>query len=137
MKTPSFIITCLPRKNLSLNGIWATLSQRPLGIEHAQAMTSLNPQYNIGWIFSFKVFIMEPCNSLEDIIKHMEPSLLQGYNKFMQELILQGICYHNFTFDTLNRYLLDFNKEAYEAVCEKALSYYDTHATKEIKSTGI
>ena len=80
---------------------------------------------------------MEPCNSLEDIIQHMEPSLLQGYNKFMQELILQGICYHNFKFDALNRYLLDFNKEAYEAVCEKALSYYDTHATEQIKSTGI
>ena len=49
---------------------------------------------------------MEPFNSLEDIIQHMEPSLLQGYNKFMQELILHGICYHNFKFDTLNRYFL-------------------------------
>ena len=66
----------------------------------------------------------------------MEPSLLQGYNKFMQEVIIQGICYHHDTFDPLNSYLLDFNKETYEAVCEKAISYYDMHATKEIKSFG-
>ena len=79
---------------------------------------------------------MEPCNSLEDILQHMEPSLLQGYNKFMQEVIIQGICYHHLTFDPLNSYLLDFNKESYEIVCEKAISYYDMHATREIKSFG-
>ena len=54
----------------------------------------------------------------------------------MQEVIIQGISYHHLTFDTLNRYLFDFNKEAYDAVCEKAISYYDMHATKEIKSFG-
>ena len=52
----------------------------------------------------------------------------------MHEVIIQGICYHNLNFGTLNRYLFDFNKKAYDAVCEKAISYYDTHATKEIKS---
>ena len=39
-------------------------------------------------------------------------------------------------YDTLNRYLLDFNKEVYRELCEKAISYYDMHATKEIKSFG-
>ena len=53
----------------------------------------------------------------------MEPSLLQGYNKFMQEVIIQGICYHHLTFDPLNSYLLDFNKEAYEAVCDFLLRH--------------
>ena len=56
--------------------------------------------------------------------------------KFMQEVIIQGVSYHHLTFDTLNRYLFDFNKGAYDAVCEKAISYYDMHATKEIKSFG-
>ena len=77
---------------------------------------------------------MQPCNSLDDILQHVDPSTIQCYKKFMQEVIIQGICYHNLNFETLNRYLFDFNKEAYDAVCEKAISYYDTHATKEIKS---
>ena len=79
---------------------------------------------------------MQPSNSLDDILQHMDPSTIQGYKTFMHEVIIRGICYHNLNFDTLNRYLLDFNKEAYDAVCEKAISYYDTHATKEIKSFG-
>ena len=79
---------------------------------------------------------MQPSNSVDDILQHMDPSTIQGYKTFMHEVIIQGICYHNLTFDTSNRYLFDFNKEAYDAVCEKAISYYDTHATKEIKSYG-
>ena len=79
---------------------------------------------------------MQPCNSLDDILQHVDPSTIQGYKKFMHEVIIQGICYHNLNFETLNRYLFDFNKEAYDAVCEKAISYYDTDATKEIKSYG-
>ena len=79
---------------------------------------------------------MQPCNSLDDIFQHVDPSTIQGYKKFMQEVIIQGISYHHLTFDTLNRYLFDFNKGAYDAVCEKAISYYDMHATKEIKSFG-
>ena len=67
-------------------------------------------------------------------LQHMDSSIIQGYKKVMHEVIIQGICYHNLNFGTLNRYLLDFNKEAHDAVCEKAISYYDTHATKEIKS---
>ena len=69
-------------------------------------------------------------------LQHMDSSIIQGYKKVMHEVIIQGICYHNLNFGTLNRYLFDFNKKAYDAVCEKAISYYDTHATKEIKSYG-
>ena len=67
-------------------------------------------------------------------LQHMDSTITQGYDKFMHEVIIQGICYHSLNFGTLNRYLFDFNKKAYDVVCEKAISYYETHATKEIKS---
>ena len=38
---------------------------------------------------------MQPCNSLDDILQHMDPSTIQGYKTFMHEVIIQGICYHN------------------------------------------
>ena len=79
---------------------------------------------------------MQPSNSLDDILQHMDPSTIQGYKTSMHEVIIQGICYHNLNFGTLKGYLLDFNKEAYDAVYEKAISYYDTLATKKIKSYG-
>ena len=81
-------------------------------------------------------FTMEPCNCLDQLLQHVDPSTIQGYKKFMQDII-QGICYHNLNFETLNRYLLDFNKEAFDTFWEKVISYYDLHATKEIKSYGI
>ena len=34
---------------------------------------------------------MQPSNSLDDILQHMEPSLLEGYKMFMHEVIIQGI----------------------------------------------
>ena len=80
---------------------------------------------------------MEPRNSLDKLLQHEDPSTVQGYKKSMQEVIIQGICYHNLNFETLNRYLLDFKKEAFDTFCEKAISYYELHATKEIKSCGI
>ena len=79
---------------------------------------------------------MQHSNSLDGILQHVDPSTIQGYKKFMHEVIIQGVSYQNLNFDTLNRYLFDLNKEAYDAVCEKAISYYDTHASKETKSYG-
>jgi len=79
---------------------------------------------------------MEPCNSLDQVLQHIDASTIQGYKRFMHEVIIQGICYHHINFDTLNRYLLDFNKEAFASICEKAISYYDMYATDEIKSFG-
>ena len=80
---------------------------------------------------------MKPSNSLDDILQHMEPSLLEGYKMFMYEVIIQGICYHNLNVDTLNRYLFDLNKEVMNELCAKALSYYEMHAPPKIKSFGI
>ena len=78
---------------------------------------------------------MQPSNSLDDILQHMEPSLLEGYKMFMHEVIIQGISYHNLNVDTLNRYLFDLNKEVMDELCAKAISYY-MHAPGKIKSFG-
>ena len=37
---------------------------------------------------------MEPCNCLDQLLQHVDPSTIQAYKKFMQDII-QGICYHN------------------------------------------
>ena len=79
---------------------------------------------------------MQSCNSLDDILQHVDTSIIQGYKTFMHEVIIQSICYRNLNFDTLNRHLLDFNKQAFDIICEKAISYYDMPATKDIKSFG-
>ena len=76
----------------------------------------------------------EQSKRLEEILQQMDPSLLQGYKKFMHELI---ISYHDFTVDTLNRSLLDLNKDAMNQIVQKALSYYEMHAPEKIKSFGI
>ena len=79
---------------------------------------------------------MEQSSSLDDIIKQMDPSLLQGYKKFMHEVIIQGISYHDLNCETLNRYLFDFNKDVMEQICQKAVSYYEMYAPEKIKSFG-
>ena len=76
----------------------------------------------------------EQSNRLEEILQQMDPSLLQGYKKFMHEVIIQGISYNDFTFDTLNRYLFDLNKDVMNQLFQKSLSYYEMHAPENIKS---
>ena len=78
----------------------------------------------------------EQSNRLEEILQQMDPSLLQGYKKFIHEVIIQGISYHNLTFDTLNRYLFDLNKDVMNQIFQKAISYYEMHAPEKIKSYG-
>ena len=80
---------------------------------------------------------MEPSSSLDNILQHMDPSLLQGYKKFMHEVIIQGICYHNLTMETMNRYLLDLNQHVTDNIVGNALSYYEMQAPPKIKSFGI
>ena len=79
---------------------------------------------------------MESSKSLDDILQRMDPSLLQAYKKFMHKLIIQGISYHDFTLDTLNCCLFDFNKEIIINIVQKAISYYEMHASPKIKSYG-
>ena len=79
---------------------------------------------------------MQPSNSLDDILQHMEPSVLEGYKMFMHEVIIQGISYHYLNVDTLKRYLFDLNKEVMDELCAKAISYYDMHEPGKMKSFG-
>ena len=43
----------------------------------------------------------EQSNRFEEILQQMDPSL-QGYKKFLYEVIIKGISYDDFTFDALN-----------------------------------
>ena len=55
----------------------------------------------------------------------------------MQELIFQAICHHHLNFNTLNQYLLHFNKEWFDTFCQNVISNYEMYASPKIKSYGI
>ena len=52
-------------------------------------------------------------------------------------LIIQAICHHHLNFNTLNQYLLDFNKELFDTFCQNVISNYEMYAGPKIKSYGI
>lgn len=79
---------------------------------------------------------MELSESLHQILRHVDPSIVKGYKTFMQELMIQGICNFNLNFTTLDHYLLHYNAELYDKLCENAISYFDMNATSEMKSRG-
>ena len=66
----------------------------------------------------------------------MDPLVLQGYKKFMHEVIIQGISFHDLNCDTLNFALFHFNKDVMDKICQKAVSYYEMHAPEKFKSFG-
>ena len=78
----------------------------------------------------------EQSNRFEELLQQMDPSLLQGYKKFMHEVIIHGISHHDLTLDTLNCCLFDFNKEVMNQIFQKAISYYEMYAPEAIKSYG-
>ena len=78
----------------------------------------------------------EQFNRFQEILQQMDALLLQGYKKFLHEVIIQGISFQDLTFDTLNRYLFDLNKDLMDLIVQKAISYYDMHAPPKIKSYG-
>ena len=73
---------------------------------------------------------------MDQLLQVIDTSKVLGYQEFMHDLIVEDISNHDLNFETLNSFLFERNKQVYDAVCEKAISYYDTHATKEIKSFG-
>lgn len=73
---------------------------------------------------------------MEPPLQHIGSSKVQGYKALMHDLIIEAILHHHVTFDTLKSYLSDFNVEIYHDLCEKAITYYDMFATKNIKSSG-
>ena len=73
---------------------------------------------------------------MDQLLQVIDTSKVPGYQEFMHELIVEDISNRDLNFETLNSFLFEWNKQVYDAVCEKAISYHDTHATKEIKSYG-
>ena len=55
----------------------------------------------------------------------------------MKAIILEAISRHNFTFDELNTFLFNHNKEIFEHVCEKAIAYFDDYAPQSLSPVGI
>ena len=70
------------------------------------------------------------------LFNSIERSKVHGYHDFMKAIILEAISRHNFTFDELNTFLFNHNKEIFEHVCEKAIAYFDDYAPKSLKSCG-
>ena len=75
-------------------------------------------------------------NGMDQLLQAIDTSKVQGYQQFMHDLIVEGISHHCLHLETLNSFLFEFNKQIYDAVCEKGISYYDTYATEKIKSLG-
>ena len=73
----------------------------------------------------------------QTVLKRMDPLLLQGYNKFIHEVILQGICHSNLTLSSLSRCLFNLNKETIDFMVGKAVAFYDDRAPSHIKAYGI
>ena len=73
---------------------------------------------------------------MDTLFNSIERSKVQGCHDFMQAIILEAISRHNFTFDELNTFLFNHNKEIFEHVCEKAIAYFDDYAPKSLKSCG-
>lgn len=67
----------------------------------------------------------------------MDAELLQGYRRFLHEVLIQGVCHYNLTVNTLSHCLDNVTKEVIDTFVEKAISFYDDRAPTEIKSYGI
>ena len=83
------------------------------------------------------VISTEQSECFENMLQRMNPLLVQGYKKFLHEVIIRGITHQNLTLNTLSSCLLNFNKEAIDSIVEKAISYYDAFAPGDVKSSGI
>ena len=75
-------------------------------------------------------------NEMDQLLQVIDTSKVPGHQEFMHDLIVEDISNHYLKFETLNSFLFEWNKQVYDAVCEKAISYYDTYATKKINSYG-
>ena len=79
----------------------------------------------------------EQSEHFETMLQQMDPLLVQGYRKFLHEVITQGISCYNFTLNTLNSCLLNFNQEAIEDIVSKAISHYEVEAPEDVKFFGL
>ena len=79
----------------------------------------------------------EETTNFQALLADMDPELLQGYRRFLHEVLIQGVCHNNLTVNTLSRCLDTMNKEVIDTFVEKAISFYDDRAPPDIKSFGI
>ena len=75
-------------------------------------------------------------NEMDQLLQAIDTSKVPGYQEFMHDLIVEESPITILNFETLNSFLFEWNKQVFDAVCEKAISYYDTYATEKIKSLG-
>ena len=98
-----------------------------------------NPMWIIKWrsdLLEFHSTLPFSGRNMDTLFNSIDRSKVQGYHDFMQAIILEAISRHNFTFDELNTFLFNHNKEIFEHVCEKAIAYFDDYAPKSLKSCG-
>ena len=79
-----------------------------------------------------------PTNSVEKdfigMIKLMDPLLVESYRKFLHEVLTQGLSYHNFTLNTLNKCLMNYTQDCMEAMVSQAISFYEVEAPEKVKA---
>ena len=77
---------------------------------------------------------IEKTQDFEDMLKLLDPTLVKSYRQFLHEVLTQGLSYHNFTLNTLNKCLMNFTQECLENMVSKAISFYETEAPGDVKS---
>ena len=69
-------------------------------------------------------------NEMDKLLQVIYTSKVPGYQEFMHDVIVEDISNHDLNFETFNSFLFEWNKQVYDAVCEKAISYHDTMQLK-------
>ena len=69
-----------------------------------------------------------------DMLKLMDPLLVQSYRNFLHEVVTQGLSRHNFTLNTLNKCLMNYNEASIEDIVNKAICFYEVEAPGDVKS---
>ena len=76
-------------------------------------------------------------NEMDKLLQVIYTSKVPGYQEFMHDVIVEDISNHDLNFETFNSFLFEWNKQVYDAVCEKAISYHDTMQLKRSSPMGI
>ena len=61
-------------------------------------------------------------NEMDQLLQAIDTSKVPGYQEFMHDLIVEDIANHDLNFETLNSFSFEWNKQVYDAVCEKAIT---------------
>ena len=76
---------------------------------------------------------IEKTEDFMNMIKLMDPKLVQSYRKFLHEVLMQGLSYHNFTLNTLNKCLMNFTQDYMETMICRAISFYEVEAPEDVR----